>query len=214
MSRFTTLRHGRIELALHALRGDGPPHLLLLHELGGRAPERPPAALEAWPGSLWALDFTGHGDSSLPAGGGYSAEILMADADAALAHLGEATLVGFGLGAYVALLLAGSRPLSARGAVLGDGRGLAGGGPRGAPLDLRPALAGAAPPDPFALHELSRDARPPGYARLFARQAHHLSPLADPVSVAASERPPWLEAVADHAGVVTRSLEQALRSYG
>jgi pimeloyl-ACP methyl ester carboxylesterase len=54
----------------------------------------------------------------------------MADADTALRHLGRATLVGRGLGAYVALLLAGARPTGVRGAILRDGLGLAGGGPR------------------------------------------------------------------------------------
>ena len=60
-----------------------------------------------WPGPVYALDFTGHGRSDVPAGGGYSAEILLADADHALAHLGTATVVGRGLGAYIALMLGG-----------------------------------------------------------------------------------------------------------
>ena len=34
-----------------------------------------------------ALDFTGHGLSTIPPGGGYNAEILLADADIALAAL-------------------------------------------------------------------------------------------------------------------------------
>ena len=54
----------------------------------------------------------------------------MADADAALAHLGPATVYGRGLGAYVALLIAGARPDLVRGAVLDDGPGLVGGGSR------------------------------------------------------------------------------------
>ena len=52
----------------------------------------------------------------------------MGDADVALAHLGAATVLGRGLGAYVALLIAGARPHLVRGAVLCDGPGLAGGG--------------------------------------------------------------------------------------
>ena len=47
---------------------------------------------------VWALDFTGHGASSMPVGGGYFCELLMADVDAALAHLGPTTLYGRGLG--------------------------------------------------------------------------------------------------------------------
>ena len=73
-----------------------------------------------------ALDFTGHGASTMPIGGGYTAEILMADVDAALDHLDEATVVGRGLGAYVALLISGARADRVRGVVLADGPGLSG----------------------------------------------------------------------------------------
>ena len=80
-----------------------------------------PAELEAWPGRIHALDFTGHGKSSVPAAGGYTAEVLMADADLAVDHLGPSTVVGRGLGAYVALLLTGARPKRLRGTILRDG---------------------------------------------------------------------------------------------
>ena len=66
-------------------------------------------------------------------GGGYTAELLLADADAALGALtGDdpdraVTVLGRGLGAYIALQLAGSRPALVRGAILADGPGLAGG---------------------------------------------------------------------------------------
>ena len=50
-----------------------------------------PSGRQAWPGAVWGLDFTGHGASTVPVGGGYSAELLMGDADAALAELGPAT---------------------------------------------------------------------------------------------------------------------------
>lgn len=106
------LRHGKITLALHQLRRAvderrGP--LLLLHGLGESTPGEVPQHLAAWTGAIYGLDFTGHGQSTTPAGGGYTCEVLMADADAALAHLGPCTLLGRGLGAYVALLLAGAR---------------------------------------------------------------------------------------------------------
>jgi pimeloyl-ACP methyl ester carboxylesterase len=127
----------------------------------------------------------------------------MADADAALASLGEATVAGWGLGAYVALLVAGARPALVKGAVLADGAGIEGGGPEGGEMLVRARFdAGLTPPDPFALHELSNDARPPSYAQLFARQSVHLSGVADPIVVAARARPPWLAAVLAHPGVV------------
>jgi pimeloyl-ACP methyl ester carboxylesterase len=169
----------------------------------------------AWPGPIWALDFTGHGASSVPRGGGYSAEILMADADHALGHLGSATLCGRGLGGWVALLLAGARPRAVRGAILCDGPGLAGGGPRPVtPAMARPA-GDAAPvaPDPWALLELARDVRPPDYATSFVRQTCQLSELERPISVCATERPDWLVAVVEEPGVATTSLAEALACY-
>ena len=121
------LRHNRVDLALHELRpGDGRP-LLLLHGLGERSPADVPSWLDGWTGPVAALDFTGHGESTIPTGGGYTAELLLADADAALAALGQATVFGRGLGAYIALQLAGARPTDVVGAVLDDGPGLAGG---------------------------------------------------------------------------------------
>ena len=63
-----------------------------------------PSWTDPWPGPVVGLDFVGHGASSIPNGGGYSAEILLADADTALRHLGEVTVAGRGLGAYIALL--------------------------------------------------------------------------------------------------------------
>ena len=62
----------------------------------------------------------------------------MGDVDAALAHLGPSTVLGRGLGAYIALLIAGARPDLVRGAVLADGPGLVGGG-REPRLGLRAA---------------------------------------------------------------------------
>ena len=206
------LRHGKVELALHRLRGGEGRTLLLLHALGERSPLDPPVDVVAWPGPVAALDFTGHGDSTRPLGGGYFAELMLADADAALAHLSQATLLGRGLGAYVALLLAGARPLAVRGALLCDGAGLAGGGPepRDPTLALPGSTAPADGPDPMALLELSRDVRPPDYAASFLAQAVALSGLAPPVWICASERPPWLAGLTTQPGVGVAPLPRAL----
>ena len=208
------LRHSKLRLALHRLKeGSGRP-LLLLHGLGERTPARLPEELAAWAGPVVGLDFTGHGLSDVPTGGGYTAEILMADADTALRHLGQATLVGRGLGAYVALLLAGARAEQVRGAVLRDGPGLAGGGPRPpSPTVVAVDREALAPPDPFALAELSRDVRPPDYATSFARLAVQLSGLAPALTITSVERPPWLQAVAEEPGVEEARLADALAGY-
>jgi pimeloyl-ACP methyl ester carboxylesterase len=175
-----------------------------------------PADVAAWPGPVHALDFTGHGASDVARGGGYHPEILMADADAAIAHLGQATVVGWGLGGYVALMIAGGRPREVRGVVIADGRGLAGGGAQPGPVRLPPVDAGpstGATPDPLAVLELEADVRPPDYVAMFAGLALHGSGLDQPISVAASERPPWLEAVLAERGVVERSITEALEDY-
>lgn len=210
------LRHNRIELALHELREGEGRALLLLHGLGERSPEAPPPEVAAaWPGPIVALDFTGHGRSTVPRGGGYTAEVLMADADAALTHLGQATLLGRGLGAYVALLLAGARAADVRGAVLADGPGLAGGGSMPASPSIQfPDPRATAPPDPFAFAELTTDVRPPDYASSFVRQANHLSGLDEPLTVVAHVRPQWLEAVVAEPGVrEAGTVAEALRVY-
>lgn len=219
------LRHNKVELALHPLRdvptGDGAPSraLLLLHGLGESSPTEVPARVAAWPGAIWSLDFTGHGASTVPAGGGYTAETLMGDADVALAHLlslgqGPITVYGRGLGAYVALMLAGARPADVCGAILDDGPGLAGGGPApSSPVLARIDPAAPRPPDPYALAELSSDVRPPDYATTFVRQAVHYSGLDSCVTVVAIVRPPWLEAVAGEFGVVTEAVAAALARY-
>ncbi len=209
-----SLRHSKIRLALHPLReGTGRP-LLLLHALGERSPAEVPAAAAGWPGAVFALDFTGHGGSTLPAGGGYTCELLMGDADAALGHLRSATLLGRGLGAYIALLLAGARPAQVRGAILCDGAGLGGGGPEPGAEDspLAPPAA-AGPPDPFALQELSRDLRPPDYATSYAAQAARRAGLEPPLAVCAAERPPWLVAVLDTPAARALSLAEALATF-
>lgn len=212
------LTHNRVELALHTLRtGTGRP-LLLLHGLGEASPcVTPPFALD-WPGPVVALDFTGHGASTLPAGGGYTAELLMADADAAIEHLTtgarSVTIVGRGVGAYIALLLAGARADLVHGAVLADGPGLSGGPsvPTSQPIVVLPPVAST--PDPYALVELGRDLRPPDYAATFARLCVQSCELDEPLIVTAAFRPEWLAAVAAEPGVgQARSVAEALARF-
>lgn len=215
------LRHSRVELALHHLRQGRPVDggrahhpLLLLHGVGELSPTSVPPLADGWPGPVAALDFTGHGASSVPAGGGYTAEVLMADADAALVELGPVTLLGRGLGAYVALLLAGARPSEVRGAVLADGPGLQGGSSGTTSPVVLPVPPGiGTSPDPWALLELTRDVRPPDYATSFARQAVGMSGLELPITVAAVVRPPWLEAVVGEVGVQVATVEEGLALY-
>jgi len=212
-----TLTHANVTLALHRLtRGDDAVRpLLLLHGLGERTPDVAPPHLRAWPGPIWGLDLTGHGASSIPAGGGYTAELLMADVDHALAHLGEVTVHGSGLGAYLALLVAGARPDLVTGAILADGPGIAGGGdsPHSPSLVIPAAPARTGTPDPFALAELAIDVRPADYATIFARQALEFSGLDAPLVVTAVVRPPWLAAIVAEPGVVTATLPDALARY-
>lgn len=212
----TILRHNKVDLALHQLsagKGDGLTPLLLLHGLGEASPALAPPWAAQWEGPVVALDFTGHGASTVPSGGGYTAEILLADADVALAELGTATVVGRGLGAYIALMLAGARPQQVRGAVLCDGPGLAGGAIGPTSQSFVTLSASPHPPDPYALFELSRDLRPPDYATLFVRMAVDSSGLDEPIAVAAVVRPPWLAAVVDEIGVSTCSVRDALAVY-
>ena len=208
------LRHNRIDLALWPLReAEGRP-LLLLHGLGERTLARRADAVAAhWPGPILGLDFTGHGASSVPAGGGYYCEVLIGDVDIVLEEIGPATLLGRGLGGYVALLAAGARPELVRGAIVADGPGLYGGGAEpSSPVLHRPDQDGTTP-DPVALVELSIDIRPPDYARTFAWQATALSALDPAIAVSAANRPPWLLEVIDQPGVVVEPIDEALARF-
>jgi pimeloyl-ACP methyl ester carboxylesterase len=210
----TYLTHNRVRLALHELRGGEGRPLLLLHGLGEATPSDPPVWSDRWTGPIVGLDFTGHGASTVPTGGGYTCEVLMSDVATALGHLGPATVVGRGLGAYVALLIAGARPALVRGAVLCDGPGILGGGPgpTGTAI-VRLAPHDGSAPDPYALLELSQDIRPPDYAATFLRQAVTLSGLLTPVAVCAHWRPAWISAIAEDPGVMSGTLSEALDLY-
>ena len=208
------LLHNRVRLALHQLKDGNGPALLLLHGLGEHAPKALPVEYADWSGPIHALDFTGHGKSDVPRGGGYSCEFMMADADIALAHLGPSTVIGRGLGAYVALMLAGARPDQLCGVILLDGPGLAGGG-TAAKNPYIPAVdtMQKAPPDPFAIADLATDVRPPNYAVKFAMLAVQHSELERPISVCACERPDWLIAVMDLLALEKHALADALHHY-
>ena len=136
--------------------------------------------------------------------------MLIGDADAALQMLGQATLVGRGIGAYVALLISAARTNQVRGAILCDGAGLVGGGDRPGPLLVRGVPGKPLSPDPFALVELASDIRPPDYVVRFAELAAEHSGLKHPISVVARSRPDWLKAVCDHPGAVEESRPAAL----
>jgi pimeloyl-ACP methyl ester carboxylesterase len=178
-----------------------------------------PTWADSWPGPVAALDFTGHGGSTIPRGGGYTAELLLGDADAALAALtgGDVersiTVIGRGLGGYIALQLAGARASQVHGAILLDGPGLAGGptGPTSQSFFSLPPSD--ATPDPYALVELGRDLRPPDYVTLFVRLALAGSELEEPIAVSSVFRPEWLEAVAREHGVLDVPLAEAIALY-
>ena len=194
------IRHARTALELHELsHGDGVP-LLLLHALGGSSADwgELPAG---WPGPVYGLDFSGHGRSEWIRGGAYWSELLVADADVALEHIGRAALVGAGLGAYVALLLACARSAQVPAALLLPGRGLAGSpGPDFDRPFLR-ALTPAANPllpagcDPM-LCALESDPRPPQYVADLAAAAGRLLLFEDD-----GERPPWWQRVRESRAV-------------
>jgi pimeloyl-ACP methyl ester carboxylesterase len=199
------LQHARTELELHVLSQRDGPALLLLHGLGGSSADwsEVPAL---WPGRVFALDFSGHGRSQWVRGGVYWPELLAGDADAALAYLGGAAVAGAGVGAYVALLLAGGRRDQCPAALLLPGRGLAGGGPQ--PDFDRPVLTlvtpAAHPPLPphcdALLCALEGDARPPEYAAHLAAAARQLLLFDD-----GGARPPWWEAVREVPAATTIS---------
>lgn len=212
----TMLQHNKVSIALHQVReGTGRP-LLLLHGLGEDATRVAQIPL-TWPGPIWALDFTGHGQSTVPRGGGYSAEILMADVDIALRHLGEpATILGRGLGGYIGFLISCGRATMVRGLVIIDGPGIAGGAmnPTSTSEIASVGRRNGTAPDSWALIELSRDSRPQNYASSFLKLAVANSGIEDPISLACRVTPKWMEIIKPEAGVITDiSMQEALDIY-
>ncbi|HVO27862.1 MAG TPA: alpha/beta hydrolase [Candidatus Margulisiibacteriota bacterium] len=205
--------HGRVALALHELsRRDGPA-LLLLHALFGSSADWGEAAA-TWPGAVFALDFAGHGESESVLGGAYCPEMLAGDADAALAHIGVTAIAGAGVGAYVALLLAGARRDRIPAALLLPGDGLAGGGPLpDFDREFPSFTVGARAPgecDPM-VQALDRDVRPVEYAEPFARAAQRLLLVED-----GTPSPPWWEAArhSPSATVIHTDVSAALQHLG
>ena len=229
--------HGKIELALHHLRpaGDTLTNGIGTNRTGtnGLAPARccsctvsasrrrrmSPGTSPRGPVRSPRSTSPAMATRRMPRGGGYTAEILLADADAALGALTDGdperaiTVLGRGLGAYIALLLAGARPTQVHGAILADGPGLAGGptGPTSQSFFSLPTDGSS--PDPYALVELGRDLRPPDYAASFVRLALAGSALDEPIAVTAVVRPDWLDAVAREHGVMDVTLAEALAVY-
>lgn len=217
-----TLQHNKVSLALHKLRAASDPSerpLLLLHGLGESSPTAVPLWADPWRGLVAALDFTGHGQSTIPDSGGYTAEILLGDADAALAALTDGdiersiTVAGRGLGAYIALQLAGARASQVHGAILTDGPGLAGGPSLPTSQAFFSLHTDGSAPDPYALVELGRDLRPPDYATSFVRLAIAGSELDEPIAVSSVFRPEWLDAVGHEHGVMDVPTAEALATY-
>jgi pimeloyl-ACP methyl ester carboxylesterase len=182
-------------LELHERSQRPGPAALFLHALGGSSADWGELT-EAWPGRAYALDFSGHGGSDWLLGGAYQAEFLVGDADVALAHIGPAWLIGAGLGAYIALLLAGGRRDLVHGAVLMPGAGLAGGGvepdftgiERLTPLMVIANGTGHSGCDP-RVAVLDADVRPLYYVEPFVSAARRLVLIDD-----GGPRPPWWEA--------------------
>jgi pimeloyl-ACP methyl ester carboxylesterase len=196
MTKRTIIEHGRVRLALHQLGdGEGPP-LFLLHALRGTSADWP-ESISAWPGPVFALDFCGHGDSDRLFGGGYYPELFAADADAAIAHLGDRArhlrIAGAGLGGYAALLLAGARPDVVEACLILDGEGLEGGphepdfDKTPTPWDPLPQDPGPHAPDP-ALARTGGEIRPLDYVDSFARRARRIWLCGDEKT-----RPLWLQ---------------------
>ena len=197
---------GRYAVKLNLQREAQGDALLLLHALGGAASDFQEHVI-GWAGPVYALDFSGHGFSGRVYGGDYTPELLAVEADVALGQIGGATLLGVGLGAYVALLLAGGRPSLVPGAVLVDGHGVAGGFDRpqiqpaarfNPPRASQPARGLQQQPhtDSCATYALSTDIRPPEYALDFARRARRLW-----LAGAHAGQPPWWRAVGELEGV-------------
>lgn len=198
------LFHGRAAVELHTLKSAKGRPLLLLHPLGSNSGSWSDAILDWSEGPVYAVDFAGHGKSSRLRGGAYYPEHFVADADLALEYIAKpCALLGAGIGAYVALLLAGSRPDSVLGALLSDGAGLDGSGSRpdneltfegteGFESFIAEASTGFSVGTDPLVAQCAGDMRPIDYATSFAQSAR---PLLFSQGVGANRpAPDWWEA--------------------
>lgn len=219
--RSETLQHGRTALALHTLKRAPGRRLLLLHALRGSSADWGDDVL-AWPGDVYALDFSGHGESDWLLGRGYAPEVFVAETDVAIARLESSEplcVAGAGVGAYVALLVTAARSDRVAATLLLPGAGLEGGGalPEEIGEDARaewreevaapPRAGGQESPDPL-VRRCARDVRPAYYALAFARAA-------PPLWIAGvDEEPPWLAVAREHARaqIAPAETREALRT--
>jgi pimeloyl-ACP methyl ester carboxylesterase len=207
------LFHGRVPVEFHELKSAKGRPLLLLHALGSNAEAWPDEVLGWSEGPVYAIDFAGHGGSDPLRGGAYYPEHFLADADLALERLDEpCAVLGAGIGAYVALMLAGARPALVSGAYLLGGEGLDGVGSQpGNELSFddvegfelfiaENSKRYAVGTDPLVA-QCAGDMRPKGYAAAFARASQ---PLLFSPNVGIDRPPPdwWLAAVGANRGIV------------
>ena len=167
------------------------------------------------PVAIYALDFTGHGDSTSPKGGGYTPELLMGDVDAAINHIGDVRRSSDAASARTSRCSRRPRATTrcaARSCATGPACRV-GARPPGRRPSSRVDPSAPVPPDPFALAELSKDVRPPDYAVDFVRLvlAHTQTP--NPIAVCAKARPEWLTAVLDELGAAPVTIAEALRLF-
>ena len=219
--------HGKIDLALHHLRpapdADGRRHA------AAAAPPRPRRGVadrgalvrgRRGPGRSRRSTSRATVGSTMPHGGGYTAEILLADADAALGALTvddpDAARSRCSAGGS-ARTSPSSSPAPGRRRCTAPSSPTGPGSPAGRRGRRRRASSRSRPtartPDPYALVELGRDLRPPDYAASFVRLALAGSPSTSRSPCTAMIRPEWLDAVANEHGVMDVPLAEALTAY-
>jgi len=137
-----------VTITVHDLGGHGEP-MLLCHATGFCARAYEPLAAELMPHfRVWALDFRGHGDSTVPANGRFDWGAMADDLLAVVEHLGAApaTVFGHSMGGGVSLLAEARQPGTLRAAYLFE------------PIVI-PAVEGVPPGGPSGMAEGARRRR-------------------------------------------------------